>query len=386
MSSKTPCDNVRDFLFSRGAVGGGAGRLPDCVQLDDLTTAGTFPYYTNEYDWGGSNPNSPAYRTRLHARDTVNPTGVPGLQVEGYFSDENSKTTRAPSNFYGNKKYRCDSQFVIRFPDQWNGRLVITGAPGVRGQYANDFLISDFVLGKGYAFASTDKGNSGLQFYRDDETPGAAIQEWNHRIKQLTETARVAAETYYGEEPERTYITGTSTGVYLTRYALEKHPELYDGGVDWQGALWTDHDEPTSDRDKGPNLLTFLPWTLRYYPQYRDAKSQAAHDVMIFAGFEPGSEFLWQYHYETYWNSTQRIYREEFDPYWPGSDAEYDYAGRLDPGKNPFAQVIKNAVKQVSLRGDIQRPLLTLHGTLNALLPITKTSNKYAELVKKAGR
>jgi len=43
-------------------------------------------------------------------------------------------------------------------------------------------------------------------------------------------------------------------------------------------------------------------------------------------------------------------------------------------------------VKQVSLSDDIGKPLITLHGTLDALLPVTKTSDKYAELVEKAGR
>src|SRR5215207_2578414 len=276
-----------------------SGAEVDSTHLDELTTAGTrSTVHTNTVDWDLTAP--------LHAAGTVNQTDVPGLPVDGYLLDEDSKTTRAPSNFYGNKKYPFDSQFVIRFPDKWNGKLVITGAPGVRWQYANDFLIGDFVLGKGYAFASTDKGNSGLQFYRGDEKPGAAVDEWNYRVRQLTEAAKGAAEKYYGKEPERTYVTGTSNGGYLTRYALENHPELYDGGVDWQGALWTDPEGPASDQHKGPNLLTFLPWALRYYPQYRDAKSWAAYDVMVLAGFEPGSEFLWQYHYETYWNGTPR--------------------------------------------------------------------------------
>jgi hypothetical protein len=149
----------------RGLVRGSAY---DCAYLDDLTTirATKGSPYTNPVDWGG-----------LHAKDTDNPVGVPGLQVDGYFLDYASTTTRAPSNFFGNEKYRFDSQFVIRFPNDWNGKLVITGAPGVRGQYTNDFLIGDYVLDKGYAFASTDKGNSGLQFYRADETPGAAVGE-----------------------------------------------------------------------------------------------------------------------------------------------------------------------------------------------------------------
>jgi pimeloyl-ACP methyl ester carboxylesterase len=349
----------------RGLVRGSAY---DCAYLDDLTTirATKDIPYTNPVDWGG-----------LHAKDTDNPVGVPGLQVDGYFLDDASTTTRAPSNFFGNEKYRFDSQFVIRFPNDWNGKLVITGAPGVRGQYANDFLIGDYVLDKGYAFASTDKGNSGLQFYRADETPGAAVAEWHQRISQLTEAAKDAVEEYYGDEPVRTYITGTSNGGYLTRYALERHPELYDGGVDWQGLLWL---------PEGPNLLMSLPPAVKYFPEFRDLKSRAARDAIIRAGFAPESDFLWQYHYEVYWNSTQRSYREEFDPYWLGSDADYDYAERLDLQKNQFAQSIKIAVERVSLTGDIGKHLITLHGTLDALLPAKTNSDKYAELIEKAGR
>ena len=35
----------------------------------------------------------------------------------------------------------------------------------LREQYANDVIISDWVLAQGYAFASTDKGNSGNSFF-----------------------------------------------------------------------------------------------------------------------------------------------------------------------------------------------------------------------------
>jgi len=65
----------------------------DYAYLDDLTTArGTKGQpYTNPIDWGG-----------LHAKDTDNPSGVPGLQVDGYFLDDASTTTRSPSNSFGN--------------------------------------------------------------------------------------------------------------------------------------------------------------------------------------------------------------------------------------------------------------------------------------------
>ena len=331
------------------------------VYLNDLTTKGTKNTpYTN-----------PADRARLHAEGTKETEErVPGLQVDGYFRDD-SKTTKEPGNNYGNRMFPNDSQFVMRFPtpDLWNGKLVITGPSGVRGQYANDFMVGDFVLAKGYAYASTDKGNSGTRFYCGSRMPGDAIAEWHQRVKQLALATKGAAAKYYERSPGRTYVTGISNGGYLTRYALEKTPELYDGGVDWEGVLW---------RPEGPNLFTYLPLALKHYPQYRDIKSQAAHDAMIEAGFAEGSEFLWDFHYNVYWGVTQRIYREEFDPTYPGAEGDYDY-----PSK---PQEVKDAVARVSLSGDIGKPLITLHGTLDALLPITTNSDEYAKFVDKAGK
>jgi hypothetical protein len=61
-----------------------------------------------------------------------------------------------------------------------------------------------------------------------------------------------------------------SNAHYVTRYALENHPDTYDGGVDWQGPLWTDPESLNSDPDdKRPNPLTFLPQALKYYPLSR---------------------------------------------------------------------------------------------------------------------
>ncbi len=99
----------------------------------------------------------------LHSTATKNPSGVPGIQIDGYFHDD--------STFNTTHGWNHDSQFVIRLPEKWNGGLVVSGAPGTRLQYANDFTISDWVLAKGYAFASTDKGNSGNTFFKDGCAP-----------------------------------------------------------------------------------------------------------------------------------------------------------------------------------------------------------------------
>ncbi len=334
--------------------------------LTDLTTKNlVVTGNTDASDWA-----------TLHASGTRNPTGVPGFQVDGYFPD-----TSKMNSYRG---WNHDAQFVMRFPDRWNGKLVITGAPGIRRQYALDFLISDWVLARGYAFASTDKGNNGTSFYKDGATPGDAVAEWHRRVTELTRAAQNAVGQVYGRAPARTYVTGISNGGYLTRHALENHPELYDGGVDWEGTLF---------RPQGPNLFTYLPTALKDYPRYRATGDQAAHDAMIGAGFAPGSEFLWDHHYAVYWDLTQRTYREEFDPSYDGAqeagtpfcqsgtpscDADYVYANR--------PQAVKDAVRKVSLTGRIGKPMLTLHGTLDALLPIRTDSDVYTKMIANAGR
>src|SRR3954465_9644575 len=301
-----------------------------------------------------------------------------GIQIDGYFPDDSTTNTTHGWNH--------DSQFVIRLPEHWNGQLVVTGAPGVRKQYAPDYIISDWVLSMGYAYASTDKGNTGTAFYENGSRskPGQAVREWHERVTQLAIAAKQVVSQGYGKKPARTWMTGISNGGYLTRWQLENRPDLFDGGVDWEGTLLT---------ADGPNLFTYLPTALRDYPKYKATGDAAAHDEMIAAGFGPGSEFLWDDHYGEYWDLTQRTYREEFDPDYdgpleagvpfcqsgtPNCDADYDYA------KRPKA--VHDAVAKVSLTGDIKRPLLTLHGTLDALLPIATDSDVYTRMIAAAGK
>ena len=334
--------------------------------LDDLTTAGTVASgHTNVDDWAG-----------LNATGTTNPSGVPGIQVDGYFPDTSTSNT--------NNGWNHDSQFVVRLPAHWNGKLVVSGAPGTRRQYANDFIIGDSVLAQGYAFASTDKGNNGATFYDDGSSPAGSIREWNHRVTQLTKAVKQVVAQRYGHAPRRTYMFGISNGGYLTRWQLENRPALYDGGLDWEGTLF---------RAAGPNLLTYLPAALKNYPAYAATGDEDAHRAMLRAGFAQGSEFLWAYHYAYYWDLTQRIYREEVDPAYDGAlkagvpfcqsgtpncDADYRYAARPER--------VKDAMRSVQLTGDIRRPMITLHGTLDTLLPIDTDSTPYDALIDRAGR
>src|ERR1700712_1150157 len=87
---------------------------------------------------GAADPPDPSDWAGLNAAGTHNPSGVPGLQVDGYFPDT--------STFNAENGWNHDAQFVMRFPNKWNGKLVITGAPGIRKQYSTDFVIGDWAL------------------------------------------------------------------------------------------------------------------------------------------------------------------------------------------------------------------------------------------------
>ncbi|WP_431879407.1 alpha/beta hydrolase family protein [Amycolatopsis sacchari] len=308
----------------------------ESVCLSDLTATGTTASgHTVAADWAG-----------LTSAGLPVPGPVPGVQVDGYFPDDSTTNT--------NHGWNHDAQFVLRLPRHWNGGLVVGGSPGNRRQYANDRAIADQVLARGYAFAATDKGNTGTSFSLDGKRAGDAIAEWNFRVTQLTVAAKAAATRFYGRPVTRTLAAGLSNGGYLVRWQLENRPALYDGGVDWEGTLWTQRD----------NLLVFLPSALR--------------GSAVEAGFAAQSEFLWPYHRDVYWELTQRIYREELDPGYRGNDADYDYASRPES--------VHRAVDRIALTGRIGKPVITLHGTLDSLLPISRDSDVYDRMITNAGR
>lgn len=314
----------------------------ELAHLDDLTTAGTVASgHTNPVDYAG-----------LTHSGLPQQSGVPGVQIDGYFPDTSHTNT--------NHGWNHDAQFVIRLPQRWNGGLVVSGSPGVRAQYANDKSISDYVLSLGYAYAATDKGNTGAAFSTDGVRPGDAIVEWNVRTTQLARAARATVAQHYGRPAREVIAAGISNGGYLVRWQLENHPELYTRGVDLEGTLWT---------VDGPNLFTYLPQAITGYEQHDAAK-------IVAAGFNPKSDFLWDYHYTVNWKLTQRIYAAELDPTYTGAEADYDYTQRPEAHK---------AIARIALTGNIRRPLTTIHGTYDSLLPITQDSDVYAELAKHTG-
>ena len=186
----------------------GAERL-EAACLGDLTTTGTLlTGHTDSNEFTGFGG--------LSVPGAIKPAPVPGIQLDGYFPDT--------STFNATHGWNHDAQFVIRLPRQWNGGLVVAGPPGVRRQYASDVIISDTVLTKGYAYASTDKGNSGGRIFADGERPGDAVAEWHTRLTELTVAAHDVLAQRYHREPRRTYVAGFSAAGYLAPVAAREPP------------------------------------------------------------------------------------------------------------------------------------------------------------------
>jgi hypothetical protein len=216
-----------------------------------------------------------------------------------------------------------------------------------------------------------------VHFFDDD--PGQPFTRWADFMVTAAELARDGVRAGYGRPPLFTYAVGTSNGGYQVRRAVEIAPNLFDGGVDWEGTFVDEH---------APNLLTDLPAAILNFPDYVasgfNPASTAAKNIQA-AGYPPdivaGTTSLWQLYWGQFWEVTQCQWQKRLDPsydtYGSGTGT-YNYISRLsvsDVGANLAA---------FATTGEIQRPLITVAGTMDGLLPIDHHARAYARAVAAA--
>ena len=355
-----------------------------CFESTDLTTSNEL---TTPLD--NTLPGLPPFAfTPRRDRDVIAPAKpdrtpitkvVPGVQLQARLADDPKGQAR----------------FLLRLPDDWNGRLVVAGASGTRSEFNGDYAWSDYVVQEGYAYASQNKGTlnffftdpatdplacrlnpaSSLWVHFYDDEPGMGFGRWNTFMTLAARVARRGVERHYGHEPARTYAVGTSNGGYQVRRALETAPELFDGGVDWEGTFV----DATAQ-----NLLTDLPAAVWNFAPYAASgfKDLVAAQNIEAAGYPPdivnGATSLWGLYSASFWELTQCQWQKRLDPtyatYTSGTGT-YNYVARLS------ASDVGAAVADIATTGRIQRPLVTVAGTMDALLPIDHHARAYARKV-----
>jgi len=387
--SKDPCPRL---LAAFG------NRLADakCFVSTDLTT-------TNEATTPLNNPPFPnglpdlSFTPRTD-RNTISPDApnrtpidkiVPGVQLQARIASDPTGQGR----------------FLLRLPNDWNGRLVVAGASGTRSEFNGDFAWSDYVVQKGYAYASQNKGVLNLQLttaadplgcrlnptsrtfvHFFDNDPGQQFTRWASFMAQAAMLARRGVESHYGREARRTYAVGTSNGGYQVRRAVELFPGLFDGGVDWEG---------TYVDGGAPNLLTDLPPAILNFADYANGTpafnpdSTAAKNIRA-AGYPPDlppvpvggvATSLWSLYSNQFWEVTQCQWQKRNDPtydtYGSGTGT-YNYIARLS------ASDVGAQIAAFATSGRIRRPLITVAGTMDSLLPIDRHARAYARKVAEA--
>jgi len=383
-SAATRCDRLLALL---------GNRLADatCFESTDLTTANAATTPANNSLAG----LPPFAFTPQTDRDVISPPAgfhtpitkaVPGIQLQARIADD-------PLG---------EARILIRLPDDWNGRLVVAGASGTRSEFNGDFAWSDYVVQRGYAYVSQNKGiynltlstssdplgcrlnpASGVFVHFYDNDPGALFTRWNQVMLEATVIGRSSLEIRYGRGPARTYAVGTSNGGYQVRRAIEAAPDLFDGGVDWEGTFV----DPVA-----ANLLSTLPPAILNFPDYVasgfSAGSTAAKNIRD-VGYPPDltitsgatTTSLWGLYSAQFWEVTQCQWQKRLDPgydtYGSGTGT-YSYIDRLsasDVGAN---------IAAFATTGRIKRPLITVAGTMDGLLPIDVHARAYARKVEAA--
>ena len=358
-----------------------------CFESPDLTTANP-----NTTPADNSLPGLPAFAfTPQTDRSVISPSppnrtpitkAVPGIQLDARISDDPTDQAR----------------ILFRLPNQWNGKLVVAGASGTRSEFNGDFAWSDYVVQQGYAYVSQNKGV--LNFYVTtaadplgcrlnpasavfvhfyDNDPGQPFTRWIDFMVEATRIGKNAVTANYGRPPNRTYAVGTSNGGYQVRRALETAPELFDGGVDWEGT----YVDPVA-----PNLSSALPPAILNFPDYVSsnyAPTSTAAENIVLSGYPPDivspPNTLWTSYWTEFWEITFCQWQKRLDPTYDtyvSGTGTYSYVDRLS------ASDVGAQLAAITTTGDIGKPLITVAGTMDALLPINVNARAYARAVAAA--
>ena len=303
-----------------------------------------------------------------------------------------------------------DAKFQILLPVSWNGKVVIH----TRGFSGTEFSTGAFLpaaLAKGYAFAASDEGWNRVTI---KDEPEDTYYESRQRLVELTLYMNETVKEHYGEESSRTLIMGGSNGGHHTKWMLEDFPNLYDGGIagygfnsqvsQWGGIATVVRnynviapriDDIIAKRATDP---AWDPFKTPLSPPLTQAQLRALHNIYDIpalldctpslhcrfrynAGRLMGSEATWKEQYPAlvgYLRDSMSRFDPTFNP--NGGALTDDELGLWEPDKSP--KYVQRELRKLDLTGDLQRPVIIMHGTFDTTVSPNETAG-YKRLVEK---
>ncbi|MDC3982189.1 hypothetical protein [Polyangium jinanense] len=369
--------------------------------------------------------------TVLHSQKLLPKDDIAGLEITG---------TLVVAGSDGERR----QEIVLKVPTNWNGELVVAGTPGTRNEFASDGTIAPWILRRGYAYVSGNKGqtNGGADGNATLLSKTHPTRHWGAMMLDMASWASGRLEKVACKKPARIFAAGLSNGGYQVRRALEidaarvkaGEARLFDGGVDWSGAYWPDarvldtdgngkvtpaeyakanHLVSTNERAALVMRWAYDPATLTTPQAYLESPPfSAAHAEMTAAGFTPASAPIWGA-YNTlfdalkaqvpsfkgigYFNFTAYYYRAELFGHDLAASSAYStfQPNAVDPP--PFYTWIPQApdggwteesvgyALANANTGEFSVPLISLHGDADALLGLDAHGVAYKAAVEKYG-
>lgn len=301
-----------------------------------------------------------------------------------------------------------DARFQILLPDQWNGKLVIFSR-GFSGTELTGGNWRTTALEKGYAYAASDEGWNRLTIAKEPED---SYYESRQRIRELTLHATSVVTEHYGRRPSRTLMIGGSNGGHHTKWMLESHPDLFDGGIAGYGfnsqisqwgsiatllrhyesiapriddiiarrqsnPTWSPRREPLSP----PLTAAQLDSLDRIYSIPATLGDGFRYDV----GRWPGSEVRWKQDHEAlvaYLRDSMPRFDPSFNP--NGGPLTDDELRLWDPTRSP-PDVVRE-LRRLDLTGRLVRPLIVMHGMADPIVSPGESAGYHALVARRVGR
>jgi hypothetical protein len=221
-------------------------------------------------------------------------------------------------------------EIVLKVPKDWNGKLVVVGTPGTRNEFANDGTIAPWILKRGYAYISGNKGmtNGGVDGNATLLNKMHPTRHWGEMMLDLATWASERLAEVTCTPPTQVYAVGLSNGGYQVRRALEidharvqgGSARIFAGGLDWSGAYWPD--QRVLDKDQNGTVTP---------------AEYAAANHLVSTNEKAALTMKWAYDPMTY--STPAAYQEM--PKFSGAQAAMKAAEAVD---QCLSQIIPRAL------------------------------------------